>query len=132
MENNEVTTTFRQFNLKEAKAGKSVCTKEGKPVRIISFDKRGLSGPIVALVKNYEDEEMVCLYTAKGECITHKRPELTLCMTPEKKTMWANIYRNKANNYVFGELYPTKEIAIESKAIMERSYVATVKVEWEE
>ena len=58
---------MRPFNLEEAKAGKSVCTKDGKDVRIICFDRKNIINcPIVALISksSYED---VKLYSLEGE-----------------------------------------------------------------
>ena len=37
---------MRKFNLEEAKAGKAVVTRTGRPVRILCFDAKG-SDPIV-------------------------------------------------------------------------------------
>ena len=132
MEENKM--NLKPFDLEAAKLGKPVCTRDGRKARIICFDKRNnkTEYPIIALVETDEMEE-IFLYTDNGEYLKDKcDDERDLMMLPEKKTMWANIYRNKTNNYVFGELYPTEEIAIESKATMERDYITTVKIEWEE
>lgn len=44
---------MKNFNLEEAKQGKPVCTRDGKPARIICFDRAGMY-PIVALIGENE------------------------------------------------------------------------------
>ena len=41
---------MRKFNLEEAKAGKAVVTRTGRPVRILCWDAKG-SDPIVGLIE---------------------------------------------------------------------------------
>lgn len=61
---------LKEFNLEAAKAGKPVCTRDGRKARIISFDRHGEDCPIIALVvdsKNAECEEVID-YTLDGIC----------------------------------------------------------------
>ena len=59
---------YKPFNLEEAKAGKSVCTRDGQEVRIICFNAKSENYPIVALVKEgYSTQEYLCAYTNEGE-----------------------------------------------------------------
>lgn len=60
------------FNLELAKQitnGKikgRIITRDGCPVRIISFDRKGAELPIVALVLSFEDYELVKIYNSNG------------------------------------------------------------------
>lgn len=87
---------LKEFDLEAAKAGKPVCTRDGRKARIISFDRHGEDCPIIALVvdsKNAECEEVID-YTLDGICneniINHNKYDLM--MLPQKKEGWVNIY----------------------------------------
>ena len=54
---------MKEFNLKLAKDGARVCTKTGKIVRILAFDRTSHSFPLVALIEN----KKVCCYTSEGK-----------------------------------------------------------------
>lgn len=129
---------LKPFDLEAAKAGKPVCTRDGRKVRIISFDRHGEDCPIIALVvdsKNAECEEVID-YTLDGICneniINHNKYDLM--MFPQKKEGWVNVYKS----YNVGKkipcmasIYPTKEEAKKS-SVVGFDYVDTVKIEWEE
>jgi hypothetical protein len=58
---------MKEFDLELAKAGHPVCTRDGKPVRIVCFDAKG-DYPIVGLEYNTDledniDEELPRNYT---------------------------------------------------------------------
>lgn len=64
---------LKPFSLEAAKAGKPVCTRDGRKARIICFDKRGGS-PIIALVETFVVEydcirEETYYYTIDGRKI---------------------------------------------------------------
>ena len=81
---------MKPFNLEEAKAGKPVCTRDGRDVRIICFDKRDAQYPIVALLSEI-GIEAVALYHQNGKT---GNSDKDLFMKPEKKTGWINIYKS--------------------------------------
>lgn len=54
---------MKKFNLKLAKGGAKVCTKSGKEVRILAFDRKSNNFPIVALIENIK----LCCYTLEGK-----------------------------------------------------------------
>ena len=56
---------MKPFNLEEAKAGKPVCTRDGRNVRIVCFDARG-ELPVVALVNLDDEAEGAVHYTEGG------------------------------------------------------------------
>ena len=130
---------LKEFNLEAAKAGKPVCTRDGRKARIISFDRHGEDCPIIALVvdsKNAECEEVID-YTLDGICneniINHNKYDLM--MFPQKKEGWVNVYksheRGNTISFIVASIYPTKEEAKKSY-VVEFDYVDTVKIEWEE
>lgn len=41
---------FKPFDLEQAKAGKPVCTRDGRKARIICFDLKNGNHPIVAAI----------------------------------------------------------------------------------
>ena len=122
---------LRPFNLEEAKAGKPVCTRDGRKVRIICFDRNYSSFSIVALVSNSYGEELVYSYTKDGRAIAIDYTDVDLMMLPEKHEGWVNIYKGSKLDSDY--LYPTKKDAINSIFLpMKARYIDTVKIEWEE
>lgn len=115
---------LKPFDLQAAKSGKPVCTRSGKPVRIICFDVKGAKHPIIALVK--EDEyERVCSYMPDGRRFNDEEewPD-DLMMLPEKKEGWVNVYTNR-----IGGPYTSREYAIRQRM---GDCIDTVKIQWEE
>ena len=92
---------MKEFNLEEAKAGKSVCTKDGAKARIICFDRESNDYPIVALIED-GDEETVGTYAINGKYHTSDTKEddvLDLMMETTKHTGWINIYQVESTTY---------------------------------
>lgn len=136
---------LKEFNLEAAKAGKPVCTRDGRKARIICFDRKllfkGISYPIIALVEDTAKEETVYGYNEKGKVMieddaTYKDD---LMMLPQKKEGWVNIYNSnrphtsKENCYIMTgvSVFKTKESAISYKD-KDKEYIDTIKIEWEE
>lgn len=117
---------LKPFNLKEAKTGKSVCTRDGKKVRIICFDVKESIHPIVALIKDGERERL-CLYMLNGRRYENEEWEDDLMMLPEKKEGWINVYKG---GLLDTKSYPTKKEAFDKASL--NDYVDTVKITWEE
>lgn len=131
---------LKPFDLEAAKAGKPVCTRDGRKVRIISFDRKflfkGVSYPIIALVEDTAKEETIYGYNEKGKVIIENDTPYKddLMMLPQKKEGWVNVY--KSHNvgktiHCMASIYPTKEEAKKS-SVVGFDYVDTVKIEWEE
>ena len=123
---------LKEFDLEAAKAGKPVCTRDGRKARIICFDLNNKNFPIVAII-NCDTEENAYQYDIDGICDEHDN-NLNLMMSPEKKEGWVNVYKS----YNVGKkipcmasIYPTKEEAKKS-SVVGFDYVDTVKIEWEE
>lgn len=133
--------SLKPFDLEAAKAGKPVCTRDGRKVRIISFDRKflfkGVSYPIIALVEDTAKEETIYGYNEKGKVIIENDTPYKddLMMLPQKKEGWVNVYksheRGNTISFIVASIYPTKEEAKKSY-VVEFDYVDTVKIEWEE
>ena len=126
---------LKPFDLDEAKAGKPVCTRDGRKARIICFDGKG-DQPIIALVeaKGNKDAliEKVERYFINGHSVFEVRETNNdLMMLPEKKEGWVNVYYdNDASSHRGCRfIYDTKERAVKEAG---SSYITTVKINWEE
>lgn len=123
---------FKPFDLEAAKAGKPVCTRDGRKARIICFDAK-CNKPIVALIYDC-NKETVLQYLENGRFFVDQIDKYDLMMLPQKKEGWVNVYKS----YNVGKkipcmasIYPTKEEAKKS-SVVGFDYVDTVKIEWEE
>ena len=117
--------TLKPFDLEAAKAGKPVCTRDGRKARIICFDRKGYNMfPIVALIMNGDRESDIYTYRPNGTWDNSgNESEKDLMMLPEKKEGWINVYKER--------IYSTKEEAIEA-TYDGVTYIDTVKISWEE
>lgn len=123
---------LKKFDLEAAKAGKPVCTRDGRKARIICFDAK-CNKPIVALIYDC-NKETVLQYLENGRFFVDQIDKYDLMMLPQKKEGWVNVYKS----YNVGKkipcmasIYPTKEEAKKS-SVVGFDYVDTVKIEWEE
>lgn len=125
---------MKEFNLEEAKAGKAVCTRDGRPVRIICWDRKG-DCPIIALVEDKDCGETIAGYKENGHvwchCSADDMTRYDLMMTSEKKEGWVNLYKEKDGSLGCSMIRCSKEEAV-SHIIHKRIYVDTIKIEWEE
>lgn len=123
---------LKEFNLEAAKAGKPVCTRDGRKARIICFDLNNKNFPIVAII-NCDSEENAYQYDIDGICDEHDN-NLNLMMSPEKKEGYVNIYTNPrvGDRYSSNTFFPSKEEAIQGITKSLGNYINTTKIEWEE
>lgn len=129
---------MKPFNLEEAKAGKPVCTRDGRPARIICFDAKS-AYPIVALTPDIDGDEIVESYTADGYYYSDRSANVNnLMMAGEKHEGWINIYKEKYEDsqevILGGNIYNSEQVAKDiSKGVIENlQHIATIKIEWEE
>ncbi len=127
---------LKEFDLEAAKAGKPVCTRDGRKARIISFDRKflfnGVSYPIIALVEDTAKEETIYGYNEKGKVIIENDTPYKddLMMLPQKKEGWVRIYKSASNvYYLSSNIYKTEE---EAKHSSDCCYVGASKISWEE
>ena len=123
--------SLKPFDLEAAKAGKPVCTRDGRKARIICFDRKNNSEPIVALIDN-KGYELNLNYNVNGRCQGDEESCLDL-MISEKHEGWVNIYNHGNNDtYVSNMIFATEELAKEAVKRMNGEYIATVKIQWKE
>lgn len=126
---------LKKFDLEAAKAGKPVCTRDGRKVRIISFDRKflfkGVSYPIIALVEDTAKEETIYGYNEKGKVIIENDTPYKddLMMLPQKKEGWINLFKNNHEDILAAGVFPSREEAVSN---CPPSYLGTIKIEWEE
>ena len=128
---------LKPFDLEAAKAGKPVCTRDGRKARIICFDYKGDANayPILALISTINlsgvPSEIIAKYTEDGRYAKYNNVENNedLMMVPEKKEGWVNIYKS-------GECYNVGDFSFSKEEIEQHknqnNYIATVKISWEE
>lgn len=114
---------LKPFDLKAAKAGKPVCTRDGRRVRIICFDKKEKDFPIVALIEGLDEQEYIGSRAKDGRIAIGRESIDDLMMLPEKKEGWAVIRRS--------DIYKTEE---QAKEVLLNSKVGVMirKIEWRE
>lgn len=126
---------LRDFDIEAAKAGKPVCTRDGRMARVVCFDRKG-DMPITALITNKDvkgnDVEEAYFYSINGRWDEHQEYRYDLMMLSEKKEGWINIYHDNENNVCAGEnVFDSKEVALKFHK-PNGNKVATIKIEWEE
>jgi hypothetical protein len=125
---------MKPFNLEEAKAGKPVCTRDGRAARILCFDMVGTEYPLAALVTNKgSGDETIFTYGVVDGSI-NKLPsnalDLMMATTTKSKTVYLNLYTNGANAVHSREDDALLMSAAPSSAALVRAYPVTI--EWEE
>lgn len=118
---------LKEFDLEAAKAGKPVCTRDGRKARIICFDAK-CNKPIVALIYDC-NKETVLQYLESGRFFVDQIDKYDLMMLPQKKEGWLNIYKDFEDTVCC--VYPTEKEALEDGET-EKDYITTIKIEWEE
>lgn len=118
---------LKPFDLEAAKAGKPVCTRDGRKARIICFDAK-CNKPIVALIYDC-NKETVLQYLENGRFFVDQIDKYDLMMLPQKKEGWVNIYKDFEDTVCC--VYPTEKEALEDGET-EKDYITTIKIEWEE
>ena len=123
---------MKPFDLELAKQGYPVCTRDGREVRIICFNR--LSGiremPIVFLLKDIAcDVENIYTCTKNGfRYMDESKSDLDLMMCPVKRTGYINIYDNR----VCEKIFETEEKAKIAANSTPYKYIKTIKIGWEE
>lgn len=119
---------LKPFDLEAAKAGKPVCTKDGRKARIICFD-RNWEYPIVALIECENGEEMISACDKDGKARIYETQGTDLMMLPEKKEGWVNLCKNNSGDTLAVGVFPNREEAVSN---CPPTYLSTIKIEWEE
>ena len=126
---------MKPFNLEQAKAGAPVCTRDGRPARIVCYDM-GSKGsyPILALVKDEDGVEDPAVYKLDGRYVVDLECDDDLMMASVKREGWVNLYTYPRGVTSTDQctLYPSEKEARSQILKGNGVYVATVKIEWEE
>ena len=117
---------MKPFDLEAAKRGEAICTRDGRPARIIEFNMKNKNFPIVAII-SCKDEEKVASFTKEGNYYTGMSGDVKdLMMAPEIEEGWINVYKTETE-FVGGKIFSSKEEALDKRyAFM--PYVDTVKI----
>lgn len=121
---------LKEFDLEAAKAGKPVCTRDGRKVRILCYDLKGAEYPIVALVEAHDYlDESISTYDRNGRFDHDRENKNDLMMLPQKKEGWVNLCKNNSGDTLAVGVFPNREEAVSN---CPPSYLCTIKIEWEE
>lgn len=130
---------MKPFNLEEAKAGKPVCTRDGKEAKILDFDfytpdYQDYTKPnhfMVVKIKKRPDDEIIELYRLNG-FVNQDGTESwdDLMMKTEKHEGWGWVSRCNNCVSIFAQIYKTEEEALSHKPDRCKSFLAEIK--WEE
>ena len=126
---------LKPFDIQKAKAGKPVCTRDGRKARIICFDRKS-HYPIIALVETFVKEynsvrEDSYYYTINGRAIDiENESKDDLMMLSEKKEGWVNVHKGLVCTSVYPRIYKSREEAVSDNTTVNR--IDTVKISWEE
>ena len=121
---------LKPFDIQKAREGKSVCTRDGRRVRILCFDRLccdEISTIVACVLSKDGKDENVIIYNSDGFMADKQHPYADdLMMLLEKKEGWINVY-------TLNTCYSSKE---EAEANIDQDYedeyIRTVKVNWEE
>lgn len=124
---------LKKFDLEAAKAGKPVCTRDGRKARILCYDLKGAKYPIVAAIETQDNiAESISAYDKNGRFVHDKENNNDLMMLLEKREGWINIYINSGSVETGINIYETEEIAKSNASSSSINYLDTIKIEWEE
>lgn len=124
---------MKPFDLNLAKQGHPVCTRDGKPVRIICFNMKTENDQKIVALIDKGDYETIAHYYRNGHLLSYNtQNDADLMMAPEKHEGWVNVYSFDKRRYSTDSIiHLNKEDAISSSLGNDR-LIATVKIEWEE
>ena len=128
-------TRIKQFSLEEYlnNPQRKVITRDGRNVRIVCTDRRGLNvKPIAALITIPNGDEIIKTYWENGVATQgYEDNPNDLFFATEKPARWINLYKINSNISPGPLTYNTKEEA--KSATGNRSdYISTIRIEWEE
>lgn len=123
---------MKPFDLELAKAGHPVCTRDGRAVRILCFDRKSVDGYSILALVDEGNREIFIAYTSRGKFSEHKKDDpYDLFMSPVKKEGWINLYKKDGVTRTESvNIYQSMEDAMAMHT--PNNYITTVKIEWEE
>lgn len=128
---------MKQFTLDEywKNPDRKILTRGGKNARVICSNRVMACNdfrPIVALIEQKGNADLVKLYYSNGVCYSNDLPdENDLFFAPEKHQGWVIINRDsKGDPYVMTQIYDSKEDA--ERDTEEEDNIGVCKIEWGE
>ena len=112
---------------------RKVVTRDGRNAHIVDTDvKKRAYFPVLALVDEGSHEASI-FYTKYGQYSFGEENAYDLFFAPEKYEGWVNIFKHNFSKPFIGDMhiFSSKEEAEES-AKNDRTYVKSIKIEWEE
>lgn len=119
---------MKEFDYEKAKAGAPVCTRDGRPAKIIYWDAAG-DDPIVALVNIGEHFQDALMYQKNGRFYSGEENKEDLMMVGRTREGWVNVQLNTNDGYRCTAVCADENTA---KSLADEFTVATIKIEWEE
>lgn len=126
---------MKPFNLEDAKAGKPVCTRDGRTTRIVDFNYNGRGAcPLLAIVTTLGGGvESVHSFTATGVFNGASTSDLDLFMAPITTTVWVNLYRDqKGGSQWTSDLAHITQAAAQAAVVAEWDLIGTFPITYEE
>lgn len=122
---------MKPFDCEKAKAGKPVCTRDGRPVRIICWDVKRPGISMIGLVLDPKTGfESVRAYDSVGT--TSQNYVDDLVMAPQKFTKYVNIYSCSNGCKSIGRNWYSSFKKAQKMGMKYDDYMCTAKLEWEE
>lgn len=100
---------YKPFSIEQAKAGKPVITRDGRPARIVCWDRKQADFPIFGF--SGENDEHQHSWTIDGKYYSNGDSIADLFMATEEKTVWVNLWRKDGRITTGVDTYETKEAA---------------------
>lgn len=124
---------MKEFDLEKAKAGAPVCTRCGRPARIIFWDANAKCDeyrfPIVALIDDDVDGEVPQTYATDGRVYPKETSDDDLMMAVIKHEGWVLI---DPEPHCIAHIYDTRDEAEKDAGREMIDYLAIAHIEWEE
>ena len=131
------TNNLKPFNLEQAKAGAPVVTRDGRPARIVCWDRKQDGFELFGFAGSH-DYHIIC-WDLKGvaeKCLelnyVYPLEQSDLFMAPVERTVWVNLYRTKSGDLDLSSPHQTKENAEESRINYDREYIGTFPITFQE
>lgn len=125
---------MKQFSLEEFKKdpSKKVVTRDRREVRIVCTDYKS-DYPIIGLVTIEENKELAYNFQKNGRYyFSENKSSLDLFFAPIKREGWVNIFRDRGGAFSSQFIFETEKKAKEVIGKNHKSYITTIKIEWEE
>ena len=124
---------MKQFNIEEylKNPSRQVVTRDGRKARIVCTDRESIK-PVVALITLPNGYEVIKTFWDNGIETAGSEYKNDLFFAPIKHEGWVNVFEDTCGNRGVGSrIFNSKEDA-EKEAKNFGSYLATIKIEWEE